>query len=441
MLSDFNKFYKRFFSYFGKTELKIIKSTGLVFLKDFMLRSRLIYHLECSVIDLRNQILIKYSSTEILSGIILRILDGEERLYHQRNKVNNHFYEICNTSGQVPHFTTLRYYLKKNPHTYKNLRNVLENTVLEEIAKKGIKKITVEIDQTGKIVYGRSNGVMKGYVSGRKNKKCYQLVVWSIRELGLLYKVELLPGNIHCAKGFLKKLKLVVEKLTSLGIELRIICDSGYEKEAIFKYLQSKNVEFVFARKQRTKVKLRGKNAKNKTEISDNYIAELIIKERYWNEFREIYIQNRLIRDELGQYWLKEFDSNEFTNVLITNMIEPVEEIYTIYKQRAIIENVIKELKNEFGFGIAHNKTMAFNRSVAFIVAIAYNLKNMFVEYLTSTKSMCFKGLPTVRTLRNQIFHIPGILVNNGGRKIVKLNQYFLEKLGNIIKIFGYQIT
>lgn len=441
MLSKFKNFYKHFFSNFGKTDLKIIKSVGLVFLKDFMIKSGLTIQLELNVVDLRDPFLIKYSSVEILSGIVLRILDGEKRLYHQRNKVNTHFYENCNASKEVPHFTTSRYYLNKNPHTYKNLRVVLENLTIDELSKKKIKKITLEIDQTGKIVHGNGKGVKKGYVSGHKNEKCYQLAVWSIRELDLLYKVELLPGNTHCAKGFLKKLKPVVEKLTSMGIKLRIICDSGYENEAVFNYLKSKDVEFIFARKQRKEVKQRGKNSKNKNVISEKFEQELVIKERVWNGFREVYIQNRIICDELGQYWLKKFDSDEFTNVLITNMLLPVKEIYSIYKQRAIIENTIKELKNEFGFGIAHNKTMAFNRSMVCLVAIAYNVKNMFAKYLIETNAMSFKGFPTLETLRNDIFHVPGILVNNGGKKIIRLSEYYLGKFKGLINIFNYKIT
>lgn len=442
MFPFFNKYYKRFFLYFGKTSRKIIKSTGLFFVKDFMIKSGLIAHLELNVIDLREPLLIKYSSTEILSNIILRILDGELRLFHQRNKLNNDFYQSCNESEEVPHFTTLRYYLNKNLHTYKNLRKVLENLTLEEIAKKDIKQVTIDIDQTGRVSYGKSKGVHKGYVSGSKNEKCYQLVTWYIRELNLLYKVELHFGEMHCAKDFLYKLKPVVETLTSKGLKVRIICDSGYENIEVFEYLTSKDVEFIFARKQRSEVKQRGKSAKNKKEINENFEeTELVIKERKWNQFREIYIQNKIICDELGQYWIKKFEADEFTNVLITNMKESVEDIYSLYKQRANVENIIKELKNEFGFGIAHNKTISFNRAMVCLVGIAFNVKNMFVKYLVETNAMKFKGFPTISTLRNELLHVPGMLVNNGGKKIIKVSEFYLEVFKNLINIFEYKIV
>jgi len=439
MLYYFSKFCKRFFTHFDKTDTKIIKSSGLVFIRDFMIRTGLMLKLETNLSDNRHPIYCVYGKTEIISGIILRIFDGELRLYDQRNPVNDAFYQESNCSNNVPHFTTLRYYIQKNPSTEYDISQTIIEQVEEEATKRKLKTLTIDIDQTGKVLYGNGSGVCKGYVAGRKNQKCYQLQVCYVRELSMIFKIELNPGKMHCAKDFLNKIKYIVKKLNKDGRKLRIICDSGYENEEVFEYLENKDVEFIFARKKRKNVKIRGKNSKNKKEINKfTEETELIIKERKWKNHREIFIQNKLICDEFGQYWIKEFQSDEFTNVLVTNFRNSIEEIYEDYKQRAIVETVIKELKNEFGFGIAHNKTMKFNRIMACLVALSYNIKNLFVKELIEQELYTFKAFPGLRTLRNIFLHVPGILVNNSNIKKLKISGYYFEKWEKIIKFYKY---
>ena len=84
--------------------------------------------------------------------------------------------------------------------------------------------------------------------------------------------------------------------------------------------------------------------------------------------------------DEYGQMYLKNFDSNEFTNVLVTNMHLKKKNIYNQYKDHAVIETIIEELKNDFKIAISHNQSFAFNAAISQLVAIAYNVKNMFIS-------------------------------------------------------------
>jgi len=443
MLQKTGKFFKKFFSYFGKTELRVIKSSGIIFFKDYMLKTNLIKNICNTITDNRNPLLIHFLPYELIAIMILRILDGELRFYHQKNPINDELYKSFIGVDRVPHFITLRYYLNRNPHTSFELEEILSRQVYEEIEKRKLKELTIDIDQTGRVVYGHQQGVKKGYVSGQKNKKCYQLQTVYIRELSMLFNIEINPGNEHCAKDFHLRLQTIIQPLLERKIKLFIICDSGYGSEEIFNYLDKNNVDYIFARKQAEDVKTRGKNAKSKQEYRDPSTAEteLIIKERKWNSAREIFIQNKILCDELGQYWLKEFESNEFTNVLITNISAEKEKVYLLYKKRANVENVIKELKNDFGFGIAHNKTLNYNRSLATLVAIAFNLKNSFTEYLISKNAISFKAFPTLSTLRNSIIHIPGILVNSKGKNTIRLTEKFMNKLYNIFLIFNYKLN
>ena len=229
MFPKVSKLCKRFFQYFDKAEQKIFKSSGLVFFKDFMIRTGFISLLESQIFDNRNLSYTSFSKTELLANMILRVLDGEIRLSHQDNRVNDIFYQQCNESGKVPDSTTCRNFIQKNEYLEPNLNCIFHEQVIAQVKKHKLKKITIDIDLTGKILYGRSEGVRKGYVAGRKNEKCYQINVCYIRELSMIYKIELLPGNTHSSKNLLEKMISICSRLKTKGLKLCFVFDSGYE--------------------------------------------------------------------------------------------------------------------------------------------------------------------------------------------------------------------
>jgi len=114
MLKIITRKFKPFFFEIRKSSLKIIKSSGLLPVYNFMLKSPLKYIIDEEFFDKRNQKYIKYLCSEFILSILLRLIDGSTRLYHFRHKVNNEFFAKLFRSDTVPHFTTLIYFLNKN---------------------------------------------------------------------------------------------------------------------------------------------------------------------------------------------------------------------------------------------------------------------------------------------------------------------------------------
>ncbi len=83
---------------------------GIILVKDFILQLKLIDYFEF-IPDNRNPIRILYSLSEELTGIILRILDGENRLSHQQGDKNSSMYQQLYNVKKEPHFTTLNFTL------------------------------------------------------------------------------------------------------------------------------------------------------------------------------------------------------------------------------------------------------------------------------------------------------------------------------------------
>ena len=298
--------------------------------------------------------------------------------------------------------------------------------------EKGVHSITIDVDQSARAIHGRQQGAKKGYSAKDRNSKLFQVVVWTVRETKTVFKLELLSGEKHSGNDFLNRIQKVMDSLKKLGVEITVVCDSGYENIAVFEYLNSIKVQFLFAIKQIETVKKRGKYAKKKTVKKKKGEIATILKERILktkNEFlfRQIFVQNKIACDEFGQLTFENFESNEFTNVFVTNLNLSKSNVYELYKKHAQVETIIEELKNEFHLAISHNHKFEFNQAMSQIAAIAYNVKNMF---LSDKKIFQMKTeIVKLSTLQRKFIHIPGIIVNNGGKIFLKVEKRIFDRL------------
>jgi hypothetical protein len=420
MLKTITKRFKPFFFEIRKSPLKIVKSSGLLPIYNFSVKSPLKDIIDAEFHDKRNQKFITYLSSEFILSIILRLIDGSIRLYHFRHKVNNDFFAKLFRSDTVPHFTTLIYFLKRNiEHAHHSVERIMFRYSLwiltQEIRQKKLKTITIDIDATASTIYGGQEGAEKGYNPEKRNAKCYQLQVWSIRETKGLLKVELRNGSVHCSKGFLDDLKIIIPKLKELGVKVRLVADSGYESYEVFDYLEEQKIGFIIAQKQREKVKNGGKWAKNKKK-SRKY--DCTLKERNLKtkngSYRQIYVQVDRIYDEEGQLYILDFAADEFTNVFATNMVLSAQNIYGLYREHAQVETIIGELKSGFGTVKSRCEKFDVNQSLVQLCGIAYNLKTFYSSAILKPG----ENIPDITTLRDEDIHVPGYFANHSGRKI-----------------------
>jgi hypothetical protein len=447
MLRFAKRFCKKFFQYFGFTDLKILNCSGLIFIKDFMNSSGLTQSFNQHIIDNRCQARITYHAPEILLSCILRILNGEFRLSHAES-TSKSFFEQIFTSRTVPDFRTLVYYFESNPKTYEYLQEILFENALKDLKEKIItsklKSVTINLDQTASAVHGKQERAKKGYAAGKKNAKLFQMAVWSFKETKTIFKLELLSGETHCGNNLLNRLKEVVERLKKLEVKLTFICDSGYENIDVFEYLNDHSINFIFAVRQSALAKKRGKNAKKKVVQYNKGNIKSVLKERELktkngHSFRQIFIQNHIQWDEHGQLYFKDFATDEFTNIFVTNMNLHKKNIYKKYKEHAVIETIIEELKNDFKLGISHNDSFEVNSSLAQLVAIAYNVKNIFIS---NTKILQKSNeIVKLRTFQKNFIQIPGILVNHSGKIILKVEKSYFNFTKNLFINFGYKLA
>ena len=236
----------------------------------------------------------------------------------------------------------------------------------------------------------------------------------------LVLGIKLLPGSTHSAKGFLKELKVIVRELAKVGIQAIFRADSAYHSAPVCNFIEESGHYFIFAVRASKAVRKRGKNAKGK-QIKLRGTTEL--KERirhpagdYDYRMREIFVKVRYTPD--GQM-LFDFEADQFTNIIMTNLKCAAVTIYKSYKAHAAIETIIEELKNDFGAGLAHSHSFHVNATMTVCSALAYNVKNHFVQKnglrINHEQSM------KLSTLQAVFIHTPGSLVKNGNDKALRI--------------------
>jgi biotin operon repressor len=363
-------------------------------------------------------------------------------------KTSESLFEEMYSSKTVPDFRTLVYYLNRNPETCAQTEKILFEMSIRFLKKRikelKLKRITIDLDQTARAIHGRQQGAKKGYSAKDRNSKLFQVAVWTVRETKTVFKLEFLSGEKHSGNDLLNRMEKVMESLKELGVEITVVCDSGYENTEVFEYLDLNKIQFLIAIKQFERVKTRGKYAKKKTMKKKKGEIATILKERKLEtksnfQFREIFVQNKIACDEFGQLFFEDFDSNEFTNVFVTNMNLTASNVYEFYKKHAQVETIIEELKNDFHLAISHNHKFEFNHAMSQIAAIAYNVKNMFVsdKKILQTKNEIIK----LSTLQRKLIHIPGLIVNNGGKIILKVEKRLFEHVKIYFSLFNYNLA
>lgn len=435
MVQTISSVFNKFFIKLEPARAGIFRSSGIAVIYFWISASGFFHKLSINHLDRRKKSKIKYSLLEIIQFIVLHILDGDKRISHYDRNPNKYLFLCLFKWIKVPSQSTVLKSLKSNPAFSRILNHFILNSCIEETVKfcqvNQKKMITIDVDQTARVLHGKQKGVDKGYHAGKRNASLYQIRVYAVREMKQTMRVRLMSGNIYSSNYFLSEIKLIAKKLSKAGITARFVGDSGFEVGAVCDFLHKNGHEFIFAVKKRKDVKRRGKYSKNKKK---HYSDRLQIKERirpvtnrFGYPYREIYVQ--VLSDD-GQLWF-DFAADHFTNVLVTNLDCSALYIYKLYKQHAVIETIIEELKNDFGAGLAHCDDFAVNSIMTTCTGIAYNIKNKILDTGVLDENS-FRRCK-LSTLQSMWLHTPGEIVKASNRYKLKIAPERYEQFKKIL--------
>jgi len=290
--------------------------------------------------------------------------------------------------------------------------------------------LVLEFDSTVETVYGSQQGAEVGYNPQKRGRPSYHPQLCRERRTGLSLWSQLRPGNTISSTvfdSFLEESWQVVPKRFQKrrrGSLCQVLSrmDSGYEGQDALRWLEEHGVGYVVKMCMRREVwslvlgLAPGVWRSERTESGPVELCSIPWQRDCWSRSRRLVMVRWGQETDRAQSAL--FDALGYTYaVFVTNLDWDEQDVYRFYDKRADIENHIQEAKADLGIG--HIPTEAFQPNAADLELrlLALNQRVLLSRYvLGQTESR-----PRASTIRRKWLLIPGKLVSDGRRCILKL--------------------
>jgi len=179
-------------------------------------------------------------------------------------------------------------------------------------------------------------------------------------------------------------------------------------------------------------------------------IAETMYKSPFWEKPRRLIIVRREVpvnqsKEPIGKqltlFKKGELYDNYRYSCYITNLDLSAGDVWRLYRQRAVSENRIKELKYDFGFQSFNLRNFWGTEAALNFAMIAYNLMSLFRQFILNSQTQ-----QRLSTLRYRTFSIGAYLVKEGRYIVLKLSlalkrREWFTGLWNQSKQFSLPVT
>lgn len=314
----------------------------------------------------------------------------------------------------------------------------------------GIDEDNVNLDSTVMVRYGRQEGAKKGYNARKPGRPSHHPL---LAFLGSGYVVNAWNRSGDAFSGQSAK-DFFLQTIASLGDRFRVryvLADTGFYQAPFIVYLESQSYRYIIA------VRLHAIVQQCIQRVTQwRRIAPGIEVGQFWFEhLSEKWTQPRryvVVRQEVARRPqaagkqpslfrdLPQWREYRFS-VFITNDHDAAPEaIWREYRPRACDENVIKDLKEGYGFASFNLSNFWATEAVLIMNTLVFhNLVHCLARtILTGRKGVVHQ----LRTLRSKYFILPAQLGSSAGRAILRLGvrdrslrgkiNYFLERIDGL---------
>lgn len=323
------------------------------------------------------------------------------------------------------HKSFIRYFRK-----FTEAKNIEVFTRLNKWFFSNLKKesITLDVDSTVLERYGTQQGSMKGYSDRKRGRNSHHPILAMIPEERKVVNFWLRSGNTNTANNFISFFENTLERLEGKKVGL-LRADSGFFSDKILTFLEEreKPVNYILAvRLYKPLKRLILRDAEFVSVTRGVEMAEIYTSLGGWKKKRRFIIvrQNTKLRPKATGKTIQSslfpelnLDDTYRYGMIVTNLDLPSEYVWRLYRDRANCENMIKELKHDFGIGSFCTQSFAATEATLNFVLLAYNIMSLFRDlYLKS------KPTPMMKQIRKMIISMGATIVSRGRTKYLKLS-------------------
>ena len=365
-------------------------------------------------------------------ALFITVLTGGERFAHARWW--GHGIEVFRRAFQVP-------WLPPDASSITRCLNRLNSqSQVEQLAESARalvrklldwEKITADIvclDSSVITRYGGQEGARRGYNPKKPGRPSHHPL---FAFLGSGYVVNLWNRAGHCAsaQGAVDFLQQTLLGLGSAFRLERLLADSGFYRLEFLQWLEERGHRYVIAAPVHRILQREIAHLENWIPVAEGiFVAEFSFQhqDEKWDKPRRYVATRQLVvlRPRATGKQLSLFEEHEELggyrySLMITNeeTLTPLE-VWRAYRHRPNCENVIKELRDDFG--AAAFNTHNFWATEAVLILICVVFKNL-LHYLNRNVIKTGSVLSRLKTLRGEHFIVGASLGMNGRRQVLRL--------------------
>lgn len=288
----------------------------------------------------------------------------------------------------------------------------------------------LDLDTSVKLVFGRQEGAEVGYNPTRPGRPSQSLHVGFIGGLRMLVSMDVQGGKAHGARHMADKTWVWVDSLPSTCKPALIRGDIGFGNEGYLCACEARELSHLFKIKMSKKVqkliiKLAACQNANWQSVPGGWeVIEARLKLMGWSRERRIVVMRRplstkAIRPRHEPDWFSRPTAGEPQQemeyaAVVCSADQVLVSVPKLYAERADCENVLDELKNQWGLSGFTTTDLKRCQVMARLTALVCNWWNVFVRIAEPAEHM------EAITSRPELLHLIAMVVTHGGKKVLR---------------------
>lgn len=385
-----------------------------------------------------------YQDAELILALLYAIIMGLRRINKTEIlQYNGAFLEMLGLE-RFPDQATLRRFLKRlSPKTIRQVGRLHDSLRAHLFALPNRpSSLTFDIDSVVITVYGKQQGAQVGYNPKKHGRRSYHPIFCFEAHRQEFWHGMFRPGKAGAATGARSFIQACLDKAPSAiaRSRIRFRMDSAFYGRPVIEFIDGTGCGYVIVAKEYSTIKKRARSCRFQSAGNGWEVSEFHDKiQQGWDKLHRFVVVRRPIPEdpiEAGQ--LRLFKDKKYAyHVFVTNLDLDPWRIYLFYNPRAMIEKNNREMLYDYPLGKIPTDSWTANVAFFQLLLLALNLMHWF-------KRLCLKPerwVDTLDSIRTDLIVLPARLVNEHGKKIIKLphdhhhQKEFLEAWTKIQKL------
>ena len=288
----------------------------------------------------------------------------------------------------------------------------------------------LDIDSTVKVLYGHQEGAVVGYNPQKPGRPSHVYHTYFAANVRMILDTEVQPGNQVSAMHAQPRLWSYLDALPKKSLPRFLRGDCAWGNQRAMQESEKRGLDYLFKLRQSTNVKRLINRAFARGDWTDAGQGWEGIDEKMalsgWSKERRVIVLRRSIKESIVladnhpplQTQLAFIDSTapiakyEYA-VLVTSMRGGILTLAQHYRDRADIENVFDEMKNQWSWGGYTTRDLARCEIISRIAALTFNWWSLFAGLIFPDRHA------EAITTRPLLLHAVGRQTRHAGQKKV----------------------